>query len=105
MSPFPFTFSPLTHYEKYLIAKKEKCCIVLHLKLAQVAEGARARGASRIIGVDINSDKFIKGNFLFHVPLIPLCSLLFFYTLFLKIINVKTYKALHELCFFNITML
>ncbi|XP_028236531.1 alcohol dehydrogenase-like 4 isoform X2 [Glycine soja] len=26
-----------------------------------VAEGARARGASKIIGVDINSDKFIKG--------------------------------------------
>lgn len=27
-----------------------------------VAEGARARGASRIIGVDINPDKFIKGQ-------------------------------------------
>ncbi|CAJ1948776.1 unnamed protein product [Sphenostylis stenocarpa] len=27
-----------------------------------VAEGARARGASKIIGVDINSDKFIKGR-------------------------------------------
>ncbi|KHN13321.1 alcohol dehydrogenase-like 4 [Glycine soja] len=27
-----------------------------------VAEGARARGASRIIGVDINSDKFIKAR-------------------------------------------
>uniref|UniRef100_A0A7N0VF91 Alcohol dehydrogenase n=1 Tax=Kalanchoe fedtschenkoi TaxID=63787 RepID=A0A7N0VF91_KALFE len=26
-----------------------------------VAEGARARGASRIIGVDVNPDKFIKG--------------------------------------------
>lgn len=28
----------------------------------QVAEGARARGASKIIGVDINSTKFIKGQ-------------------------------------------
>lgn len=27
-----------------------------------VAEGARARGASKIIGVDINSDKFVKGK-------------------------------------------
>jgi hypothetical protein len=27
----------------------------------QVAEGSRLRGASRIIGVDINSEKFIKG--------------------------------------------
>uniref|UniRef100_A0A7N0T7W7 Alcohol dehydrogenase n=1 Tax=Kalanchoe fedtschenkoi TaxID=63787 RepID=A0A7N0T7W7_KALFE len=27
-----------------------------------VAEGARARGASRIIGVDVNPDKFIKGK-------------------------------------------
>lgn len=28
----------------------------------QVVEGARTRGASRIIGVDINSDKRIKGT-------------------------------------------
>lgn len=27
----------------------------------QVAEGARARGASKIIGVDINPSKFSKG--------------------------------------------
>ena len=33
-----------------------------HLKLDQVAEGARARGASKIIGVDINPHKFLKGN-------------------------------------------
>lgn len=28
----------------------------------QVVEGARARGASKIIGVDINSEKRIKGK-------------------------------------------
>jgi len=31
------------------------------LTISQVAEGARARGALRIIGVDINPNKFIKG--------------------------------------------
>lgn len=31
----------------------------------QVAEGSRLRGASKIIGVDINSEKFIKGILFF----------------------------------------
>ena len=34
----------------------------MHVKLDQAAEGARARGASKIIGVDINPDKFLKGD-------------------------------------------
>jgi len=42
--------------------KKKKKTIHFKLDLIQVAEGARARGASKIIGVDINPDKFIKGN-------------------------------------------
>lgn len=31
--------------------------------MVQVAEGARARGATKIIGVDINPNKFIKGAY------------------------------------------
>lgn len=39
----------------------KKAQFILHI--GQVAEGARARGASKIIGVDINPDKFNTGNF------------------------------------------
>lgn len=35
------------------------------MHIGQVAEGARARGASKIIGVDINPDKFITGNLIY----------------------------------------
>lgn len=38
--------------------------IYLYTKM-QVAEGSRLRGASKIIGVDINSEKFIKGILFF----------------------------------------
>lgn len=35
--------------------------------MLKVAEGARLCGASRIIGVDVNSDKFEIGNFMISV--------------------------------------
>ena len=52
------------HENENDILKKKKNYGSTHFKLdvIQVAEGARARGASKIIGVDINPDKFIKGN-------------------------------------------
>lgn len=36
----------------------------------QVAEGARHRKASKIIGIDINPDKFALGQFFFLILLI-----------------------------------
>jgi S-(hydroxymethyl)glutathione dehydrogenase/alcohol dehydrogenase len=45
---------------------------VVHLKLTffygQVAEGAKAAGASRIIGIDIDSKKFDRGTSSFSIP-------------------------------------
>lgn len=36
----------------------------------QVVEGARTRGVSKIIGVDINPEKFLKGIYLFCIFLL-----------------------------------
>ena len=45
---------------------------VVHLKITlfygQVAEGAKAAGASRIIGIDIDSKKFDRGTSSFSIP-------------------------------------
>lgn len=47
-----------------MISNMVKNYLSFKFELGQVAEGARARGASKIIGVDINPEKFIRGNFL-----------------------------------------
>jgi len=45
---------------------------VVHLKITlfygQVAEGAKTAGASRIIGIDIDSKKFDRGTSSFSIP-------------------------------------
>lgn len=51
---FMFSFLFLWHQNSYILMISD-----IHV---QVAEGARLRGASKIIGVDINPEKFAKGT-------------------------------------------